>query len=57
LAALVFVALILGGVGEPFGILGVVLLGIVLVVTSGLLSVTLGERYLDRLLRLIKWLA
>ena len=56
LAGLVFVALVFSGLGEPFGVAIVVAGGIVLVLASGVLSAMLGERYLEPLLRLIKWL-
>ena len=56
LAGLIVVALVFSGLGEPFGLTGVVAGGIVLVLASGVLSATLGERYLEPLLRLIKWL-
>jgi hypothetical protein len=57
LAVLVFLILVLSGVGEPFGVSGVVAAGIVLVGASGVLSVLHGDRFIERLLKFIKWLA
>ena len=53
---LVFGILVISGLGEPFGVSGVVAVGLVVVAMSGILSVVHGESYLERLLKLIKWL-
>ena len=56
LATLVLTFLVLSGLGEPLSVPAVVAGGVVLIVVSGVLSVALGERYLEPLLKLIKWL-
>ena len=56
LASLIVVALVMFGLPVPFGMAGVVTLGILFIGAAGLFSVTHGERFIRGLLRVISWL-
>jgi hypothetical protein len=56
LASLIVVALVIFGLPVPFGMAGVVTLGILFIGAAGLFSVTHGERFIRGLLRVIAWL-
>ena len=59
LGSLIFVASAVFGLAalaEPFGLTGLVILGVMFIGTTGVLSVTHGERFVRSVLNLVRWL-
>jgi hypothetical protein len=56
LAGLIVIASAISGLGEPVGVAGVIIAGLVFVLVCGWLSVTQGERFVRGLIKLMNWL-
>ncbi len=56
LGGLVVVALVLFGLGEPFGMAGVIIGGVIFVGACAGLSVAYGEPFIRGLLKLMEWI-
>jgi hypothetical protein len=56
LGGLIVVALVLFGLGEPFGMAGVIIGGVIFVGACAGLSVAYGEPFIRSLLKLMEWI-
>jgi hypothetical protein len=56
LGVLIAVAVVLAGLGEPFGLTGALIGGVVFAAVCGVLGLAYGNRFLEGLVRMAGWL-